>query len=191
VNRIERALPPTKSPLKTLVAKRKDPFCRQFDMTPSAHRAPDAAPAKTPTKPHPTPDAREDEGPRRKSERLDDALDPMTRHLADLTMPLTSSARPVDTSTITSHGPRTAMVSLEGLLPELVRRIAWAGDRRRGSAQLELGAGAYAGTTITVHANDGRVRVEVHGSDDCAANQLRARIAERLAGRGLDVESVT
>jgi hypothetical protein len=78
---------------------------------------------------------------------------------------------------------------MEELLPQLVRRIAWAGDRRKGSVQLELGAGSkYAGTTVTVHADDGRVRVEVQGS---GVEDLRARINARLKRHGLDVESIT
>ena len=118
-----------------------------------------------------------------------DPLDPATRRLAqlappharvDVSAPVTRAAEPAG-----EIAPR-ARVSLEELLPQLVRRIAWAGDRRRGSAQLELGAGRHAGTVVTVHADDGRVRVEVQGSDE-----LRARIGERLAGHGLEVESVT
>ena len=95
-----------------------------------------------------------------------------------------------ETVAATRHdGPaRTQAVSLEELLPQLVRRIAWAGDRRKGSAALELGGGRYAGTTVVVHADDGRVRVEVDGPE---ADALRARIAERLDRRGIAVQSVT
>lgn len=118
-----------------------------------------------------------------------DPLDPATRRLAQLAPPpharveaVAPAARPAEPAG--EVAPR-ARVSLEELLPQLVRRIAWAGDRRRGSVQLELGAGRHAGTIVTVHADDGRVRVEVQGSDE-----LRARIGERLAGHGLEVESV-
>ena len=78
-----------------------------------------------------------------------------------------------------------ARVSLEELLPQLVRRIAWAGDRKHGSVQMELGAGRYAGTTVTVHAEGGRVRVELRGAD---VEELRARIDARLERCGIDVE---
>ncbi len=80
-----------------------------------------------------------------------------------------------------------APLSMEDLLPQLVRRIAWAGDRRRGTVHMELGAGRHAGSTVTVHADDGRIRVEVQGAD---ADDLRARIHERLERKGIDVESV-
>jgi hypothetical protein len=100
----------------------------------------------------------------------------------------TAQLAPVDGSVVTPTGPAvTARVSMEELLPQLVRRIAWAGDRRRGSVQLELGA-AHAGTVVTVHADDGRVRVEVGGPD---ADGLRERIGERLRARGIDLESLT
>lgn len=111
-----------------------------------------------------------------KEERRDDPLDPAVRQLAQLGPPPQQSAPA--TTVDAAIAPR-ARVSLEELLPQLVRRIAWAGDRRRGSVQLELGAGPHAGTVITVHADDGRVRVEVRGSEE-----LRARIA----AAGLPVE---
>lgn len=76
---------------------------------------------------------------------------------------------------------------MEELLPQLVRRIAWAGDGRRGSVQLELGAGRHEGTVVTVHADDGRVRVELDGAH---VDELRSRIKARLERRGLSVEGV-
>ena len=79
----------------------------------------------------------------------------------------------------------------EELIPALVRRIAWAGDRHHGTVRLELGAGAYAGTTVIVHADGGRVRVELGGSEGPDLDRLRARLDARLRGHGLDVESVT
>jgi hypothetical protein len=81
--------------------------------------------------------------------------------------------------------------SLEELLPALVRKIAWAGDRNKGTVRLELGAGAYAGTTVTVHADGGRVRVELGGSEGPDLDRLRTRLDARLRGHGLDVDSVT
>ncbi len=55
---------------------------------------------------------------------------------------------------------------------------------------MELGAGAYAGTTLVVHADDGRVRVEISGAEGSALEELRARLDARLRKQGLDVESV-
>ena len=64
-----------------------------------------------------------------------------------------------------------ARVSMEELLPLVVRRIAWGG------------------TTVTVHADGNRVRVEVGGAGDLEA--IRERLESRLRGAGIDVESVT
>ena len=55
---------------------------------------------------------------------------------------------------------------------------------------MELGAGALAGATVTVHADDGRVRVEIAAPPGANPEEWRARIGERLAARGLAVEHV-
>ena len=93
------------------------------------------------------------------------------------------------TSVAANEGVRAR--SLEELLPALVRRIAWAGDRHKGTVRLELGAGVHAGTTVTVHADGGRVRVELGGAEGPDLDGLRARIDARLRGHGFDVESVS
>jgi hypothetical protein len=118
-----------------------------------------------------------------------DPLDPATRQAAQLGPPMASSAAPQATVHPTEEIAPRARVSMEELLPQLVKRIAWAGDRRRGTVQLELGAGRHAGTTVTVHADGGRVRVELHGAGD--VEELRSRIDARLKRQGLDIESVT
>jgi hypothetical protein len=119
-------------------------------------------------------------------ERRHDPLDPV-----DPAMRVTAQLGPpagLGLGTPGEAAPQVARVSMESLVPELVRRIAWAGDRRRGTVQLELGAGPHAGTVVTVHSDEGRVRVDLHGGADVDA--LRDRIDARLRGRGLDVESV-
>jgi hypothetical protein len=137
---------------------------------------------------------RGEEDPREPDDAIGDALDPAARRAAQLApppvfadpagVPVTASPAGGDPG---ASVPR-ARVSMEELLPQLVRRIAWAGDRRRGTVQLELGAGAHSGTVITVHAEGGRVRVEVDGAGDLSA--LRSRIDARLAKSGLAVEGV-
>lgn len=118
-----------------------------------------------------------------------DLLDPAARHAASLAPPALSTTTPV-TPAEASEAPLRAR-SLEELLPALVRRIAWAGDKHKGTVRLELGAGAYAGTTVVVHADGGRVRVEISGSEGPELDRLRQRLDGRLRGHGLDVESVT
>ena len=82
------------------------------------------------------------------------------------------------------------MASLEELLPELVRKIAWSGDAHRGAVRLEVGAGALAGATLLVQAEGGRVHVTLHAPGDANAESWRGRIEARLSARGLDVGAV-
>lgn len=111
-----------------------------------------------------------------------DPLDPETRRCAQMAPPaFTTPPAPAPPPPDAEIAPR-ARVSMEELLPQLVKRIAWAGDKRRGSVQMELGAGPHAGTVITVHADDGRVRVELAGDDSGA-------LRERLRSRGFDVDA--
>lgn len=114
-------------------------------------------------------------------------LDPSMRQLAQLAPPATTTAGAVREVT---HESVMRARSLEELLPALVRRIAWAGDRHRATVRLELGAGAYEGTTLVVHADGGKVRVEAFGGSG-DLDRLRARLDARLRGHGLDVDSVT
>lgn len=126
----------------------------------------------------------------RKPERSEiDWLDPSARHAALLAPP---GLTPGSIEAVNAHASEPLRArSLEELLPALVKRIAWAGDRNKGTVRLELGAGAYAGTTVTVHAEGGRVRVELGGNEGPELDRLRARLDTRLRGHGLDVESVT
>jgi hypothetical protein len=108
-----------------------------------------------------------------------DPLDPETRRFAQMAPPAFAASAP---ATPVDHeiAPR-ARVSMEELLPQLVKRIAWAGDKRRGSVQMELGSGPHAGTVVTVHADNGKVRVELTGDDTGALKQ-------RLEAKGFQVE---
>jgi hypothetical protein len=80
---------------------------------------------------------------------------------------------------------------METVLPELVRRIAWAGDGRRGSMRLEFGSGALTGGTLVVHAEEGRVRVELDAPPGTDLAAWRARLEERLASRGVVVDELS
>ncbi|MGA7124096.1 MAG: hypothetical protein WBY94_28600 [Polyangiaceae bacterium] len=97
-------------------------------------------------------------------------------------------------ATGTSSPPATTNArmgaSLEDLVPVLVRRIAWSGDRHRGTVRIELGAGELAGGTLLVHAEDGRVRVHLDAPPGADPRQWQQRIRDRLATRGLATDSV-
>jgi hypothetical protein len=81
----------------------------------------------------------------------------------------------------------SARVSLEQLLPKLVRRVAWSGDARAGTVRLELGAGALEGATLTIHAESGALRINLELPEGVDAAEWRRRIGGRLGARGLQV----
>lgn len=92
--------------------------------------------------------------------------------------------------------PREPVRSAEAPSPsplwvsETIRRIAWGGDRQRGTAHVELGAGPYAGSTLQVHAEGGSLRLEVTAPTGVDAGALVEHIGARFAERGLRIESV-
>ncbi len=122
----------------------------------------------------------------------EDQLDPAARHAAQLAPPLgTPVLSPLSSPTLGHTAPEVrARASLEELLPALVKKIAWAGDGRRGSVRMELGAGTLAGGTVIVHADEGRVRVELATPPGADPEEWRRRITERLSARGLTLDRV-
>lgn len=93
----------------------------------------------------------------------------------------------------TSHAPAPSpaaapvVASEELLLEQLVRRLSWGGNGKRGSARLELGAGQLAGTTVVLHVEGREVALELEGRGGAELEDWRARIVERLEARGLVV----
>jgi hypothetical protein len=74
---------------------------------------------------------------------------------------------------------------LQNLLTGLARRVAWGGDRRKGSARIELSEGVLAGATLVVHTDQRSVCVEIELPGGTSAGQgLQQRLLERLEGRG-------
>jgi hypothetical protein len=117
----------------------------------------------------------------------DDDLDPTARHAAQLApFAMTAPATAVEQASAIAK----SHVSLEDLVPALVRKIAWAGDGRRGSVRIELGAGELAGGVLVVHADDGKVRVELSVPNGVDAGEWKERLERRLTARGLDLDTV-
>jgi hypothetical protein len=100
-----------------------------------------------------------------------------------LAMPVGSGAAQRDVAA----GAPVPTAVLEEIVPRLVRRIAWGGDGRRGTARIELGSGALADATLLVETNGGDVRVELVVPAGVAVEPLRARLKARLEARGLRV----
>jgi hypothetical protein len=97
----------------------------------------------------------------------------------------------VRSTPVTLASPTTTPVHLEQLITRWVRRIAWGGDGRKGSARIELGAGALAGAVIVVQADAGQVSIDIDLPPDADASAWRDRLRERLNGRGLSVAELT
>jgi hypothetical protein len=74
---------------------------------------------------------------------------------------------------------------LQNLINGLARRVAWGGDRRKGSARIELSEGALAGATLIVHAEQRSVSVELElPAGGGLAGDWQQRILDRLEERG-------
>lgn len=73
---------------------------------------------------------------------------------------------------------------LQQLLTGLARRVAWGGDRRKGTARIELSEGALAGATLVVHTDQRSVSVELELPAGAGSQGWEARLTERLEGKG-------
>jgi hypothetical protein len=127
--------------------------------------------------------------PRKRADLGAPGLDSTARHAAQLGPPVLAPPAPLveqSTEVVASR----VRASLEDLVPALVRRVGWSGDGRRGTVRLELGAGELAGATLLVHADEGRVRVQLSAPGAVDLAGWRDRLAERLAARGLQVDEL-
>lgn len=87
--------------------------------------------------------------------------------------------------------PVAAPAALDPLVAELLRSIAWGGDRRRGTARLELGSGRYRGLSVKVEAVGDSLQIDLEAPAGVDAAALGARLVERFEARGLRVDSLT
>ncbi len=121
-----------------------------------------------------------------------DPLDPAARHAAQIGPPPGPFAPPPPLSppSIVAPVQVRAAASLEDLLPALVRRIAWSGDGRKASLRLEFGSGDLQGGVLVVHADEGRVAVEISAPAGVDVAAWRTRIEERLRAKDVSVASL-
>ncbi|HEY3500349.1 MAG TPA: hypothetical protein VGK73_36910 [Polyangiaceae bacterium] len=111
------------------------------------------------------------------------ALDPFLLLLAGA-----AAGFPVQAAAPTQREVAPAVWAPPALVEEVVRRVSWGGDRRRGVARIELG-GAFEGTLITVEGEGREVSVELTLPRGSELDGLPGRIAERLSRRGLTLRS--
>ena len=114
------------------------------------------------------------------AERLSLWVDPLQRALAQPLLPQVEPAAPPP-----AH-PALAMDEIE----RAVRRIAWGGDRQRSVAYIELAAGELSGASLTLEARGKVVSVVVDVPAGTSTAGWAERLRDRLAQRGVDVESV-
>jgi hypothetical protein len=127
--------------------------------------------------------------PKRHLPEEDAALDPAARQAAQLAPPFQAGPTvdaPSGNQALEAH----VRTSLEDLLPQMVRKVAWSGDGRRGTMRLELGEGELAGGTLLVRAEHGRIAVHLSAPSGADVGAWRDRIAARLAARGLPVDDI-
>lgn len=155
---------------------------------PGAPRTAASSPAHRPAAHPPAP------SPRRDADRGEDLLDPLWRQGALLPpaapVPVLNAAPPpvVNAAAAPVHVP-----SLEELVPQLVRKLALAGDGKRATVRVEIGGGPLAGATVLVSNESGALRVDVEAPSNLGAGERAAwseRIKNRLVARGLSVEDV-
>lgn len=121
----------------------------------------------------------------------DEILDPLCRALASGLEWKGQGASFVQTAEPKAD-PATAAarVSLEQVLDQMVRKIAWSGNARTGAMRIELGAGALAGATLLVEADGPEVRVKLELPPGADATSWRERLERRLSSRGLNVKEL-
>lgn len=84
--------------------------------------------------------------------------------------------------------PTPTLPPVDQLVDRLLRRIALGGSRHRGTAFLEIGAGGLQGATVAIHAEGGRLSIEVDAPDNESSRRWRSALEERLRERGLEAE---
>lgn len=83
-----------------------------------------------------------------------------------------------------------SLAGLEPVLEQLVRAVAWSGDRRRGVARIELGGSSFGGAKLWIESHGNALRIELDAPAGVDASQLAARLTARLEARGLRVDEL-
>jgi hypothetical protein len=139
-------------------------------------------------------EARGERGLLRRPEGKTESFDTLPRRYlgapTDLAAWLPSAVPQATTSAGAPEAVARSAVSLEDLLPALVRRVAWSGDGKRGTVRLEIGSGELAGATLLVHADAGRVRVQLEVPAGADVRSWHERIVQRLVSRDIPIDEV-
>jgi len=124
--------------------------------------------------------------------RRDAVIDPLELSLACATLPVTPAAEALALARSAVVAAAVPAVVPPGVLDaalalEMVKRVQWGGDRRRGVARIELAAGA-----VIVLENEGRaVTLDITLAPGETKDDLPERLSRRLEARGIAVTGVT
>ena len=125
------------------------------------------------------------------AELVEPEIDPLELALAPV--PATGAAsHTAGVTGLAAEQKGTAGASLAfetALIENVVKRVSFGGDRRRGVARLELD-GDYAGTTLWVRGEGSTLELEVRLGVGLESSDLPERLLDRLRARGLEVSAV-
>ncbi|MCL2825196.1 MAG: hypothetical protein FWD57_14495, partial [Polyangiaceae bacterium] len=118
---------------------------------------------------------------------IDTSLDPLTRQMA---IPFGIGAHaitPNQTEGIQQRIELARSLTLEQMLPSIVRKAAWSisPDRSAATLHLEIGNGAFEGTTVLIRADHGTVHIELNAPPGIDMDEWKNRLRLRIACQGL------
>lgn len=119
-----------------------------------------------------------------REERDAGPIDPLA-----LTLATPRLAAPTQPPTATETAPPPTL-ALDQIAEQLVKKLAWGGNARKGAARIELGAGVWSGATITVVTDEHGVSLELESVGDAEGEGLGQRLRQRLEAKGLQVQDV-
>jgi len=92
-----------------------------------------------------------------------------------------------EVSPFATGGRATAAASIDvALVEQIVRRVVWGGDRRRGVARIDLD-GALSGTSIHLRGEGRELELELSLGPGADGTALAERLLERLRARGIAI----
>lgn len=117
-----------------------------------------------------------------------DSLDPLQRALWQDGPPRLDPLKNAPVAPAATASPPTSPVTgpeLELAVERFLKRFAMSGDRRRGTAHLEIGSGELAGGTLTVNAEGEHVELIVNAPPGANVQPYTEALTKRLNAKGI------
>jgi hypothetical protein len=119
------------------------------------------------------------------SERDSSKVEPLELALSRPPGALPVSAAEISASAAGGRSSTAASVDA-ALVEQIVRRVVWGGDRRRGVARIDLD-GALSGTSIHLRGEGRELELELELGPGVEGTALAERLLERLRARGIAI----